>query len=105
MKNFIQSTFLSEDMVKNGEYYLFSFCSFLFCLLKHLDILLNLDHALFVELLPVAEEEEHLQEDKEGRRDERLIPRIEESRGATLKDSMADKLQDPRRREHDPGQL
>ena len=48
-----------------------------------LDINLDLLHHLGVELLPIAEEEEDLEEDKERRGQERLVPAVQKGGSAT----------------------
>ena len=49
-----------------------------------LDVPLDLLHHLAVELLPVAEEEEDLQQDEEGRGQEGLVPAVQQGGSATF---------------------
>ena len=57
----------------------------------HLDLL----HAVLVELFPVTEEEEDLQDDEERGRDEGLVPWVQEGGSPALEDSVTDELSDP----------
>ena len=59
---------------------------------EFLDLHLDLLHAVLVELFPVSKEEEDLQDHKERRRDEGLVPGIKQRRGPPLKHTMSNKL-------------
>ena len=59
------------------------------------NVLLHLDHALFMKCPPVPKEECQLHEHKQRGCDECLIPGVKEGRGAALKNAMADELEDP----------
>ena len=59
---------------------------------EFLDLHLDLLNAVLVELLPVPEEEEDLQDDEEGRRDEGLVPGVQQRGGPTLEHAVPDKL-------------
>ena len=64
-------------------------------LLEERDIPLDLPHHLLVELFPVAEEEEHLEQNEHGTRDEGLVEAVQEGGRPALEDPVADELDDP----------
>ena len=68
-------------------------CLFIFFCSELVDLQLDLRHAVLVELFPVAEEEEHLQHHEEGRRDEGLLPGVEQGGGPALEHSVANELE------------
>ena len=67
-------------------------------LLRFVELLhvpLDLRHHLLVEPPPVTEEEGHLQEDEDGRHEERLGERVDHGRGAVLEHFVAHGLAGP----------
>ena len=56
------------------------------------DLQLDLPHAVLVELFPVAQEEEDLEDDEERRGDEGLVPGVQQRGGAALEHTVPDKL-------------
>lgn len=74
-------------------------------LLEVRDIPLDLPHHLLVELFPVAEEEEHLEEDEHGPGDERLVEAVQERGRAPFEHAVADELDDPSADLHDQSNL
>ena len=77
-------SFLGQLM---SVFWLFNFfCSQL------VDLQSDLRHAFLVELFPVAEEEEDLQDHKERGGDEGLLPGVQQGGGPTLKHPVANEL-------------
>ena len=74
-------------------------------LLEECDIPLDLLHHLLVELFPVAEEEENLEQDEHGARDEGLVEAVQEGGRPALEDAVADELDDPTGQVHGKGHL
>ena len=68
-------------------YFLFSFIGS-----ELLQLDLDLLHAVLVELFPVSEEEEDLEDDEERRGDEGLVPGVQQRGGAALEHTVPDKL-------------
>ena len=68
-------------------YFLFSFIGS-----ELLQLDLDLLHAVLVELFPVSEEEEDLEDDEERRGDEGLVPGVQQRGGAALEHPVPDKL-------------
>ena len=65
---------------------------FLFSLSELGNLPLDLLHTVLIELFPVAKEEEDLQDDKERRCDEGLVPGVQKGGGSTLEHSVTNKL-------------